>query len=105
MQESHESIDITLYISIISSCLLAISEILPYIKSIKSNGIIEFLQIIIKSLLDKRYIQIPEYTPNQAIYDNISNNIISYNNSIIDLTNELRSCKKIIKNYLDSEDK
>lgn len=35
--------EITFYISIISGMLLTISEVLPYVKSIRSNGIIEIL--------------------------------------------------------------
>ena len=46
MESPNESLnnnEITFYISIISGMLLTISEVLPYVKSIRSNGIIEIL--------------------------------------------------------------
>jgi hypothetical protein len=41
--KNDENNKITFYISIISGILLTVSETLPYIKNIKSNGIIELL--------------------------------------------------------------
>lgn len=46
MESPNESLnnnEITFYISIISGMLLTISEVLPYIKIIRGNGIIELL--------------------------------------------------------------
>jgi hypothetical protein len=46
MESPNESLnnnEITFYISIISGMLLTISEVLPYIKTIRGNGIIELL--------------------------------------------------------------
>ena len=45
MESPNESLnnEITFYISIISGMLLTISEVLPYIKNIRGNGIIEVL--------------------------------------------------------------
>ena len=38
--DNNEQTSITFYISIISGFLLTISEILPYIRTVKANGII-----------------------------------------------------------------
>ena len=94
--------DITFYISIITSSLLAISEILPYIKIIKSNGIIECAVTIFENLLGKQYIQLPQNTPSINYENNInlSNNL---ENSLVELTNELKSFKDIFQNYLNNK--
>jgi histidyl-tRNA synthetase len=84
--------NITLYISIISSCLLTISEILPYIQKIQSNGIME---LIISFLKNKN-----NYNP---IIDNSSNEESQNKlyDSLNSLTNELNSCKQVLQNYLN----
>jgi hypothetical protein len=50
MNEKNNQSDPTLYISIITGLLLTVSEILPYIKTVKSNGIIH---LITNFLLEK----------------------------------------------------
>lgn len=52
MNEKNNQNDPTLYISIITGLLLTVSEILPYIKTVKSNGIIH---LITNFLLEKYY--------------------------------------------------
>lgn len=96
MSESSQQLDITFYISIISSCLLAISEILPYIKSINSNGVIECIETIIKTLINKNYIQIPEQS-------HVSSSVTHLISPITELTNEIRSYKQIFQLYLNDK--
>ena len=94
--DTNQPIDITLYISIISSSLLAISEILPYIKSIKSNGILESITILLKTLGNNNYIQIPEnLDPNF--------NSVTLHNSLSELLHEIRSYKQILQSYLNDK--
>lgn len=51
MSENNKN-DSILYISIISGMLLTVSEILPYIKNVKANGI---MHLIINFLVEKYY--------------------------------------------------
>jgi hypothetical protein len=94
--------NITFYISIITSSLLAISEILPYIKVIKSNGIIECFLQIFKTLIGQQYIQLPQ-NANSINYENNINLSNNLQNSLVDLTNELKSFKDIFQNYLNNK--
>ena len=52
MSENNYKTDSILYISIISGMLLTVSEILPYIKNVKANGIIH---LITNFLVEKYY--------------------------------------------------
>jgi hypothetical protein len=84
--------NITLYISIISSCLLTFSEILPYIQKIHSNGIMELIMSFLKN--KNNY---------NTIIDNSSNDQSQNKlyDSLNSLTNELNSCKQVLQNYLN----
>jgi hypothetical protein len=65
--------EITFYISIISGMLLTISEVLPYIKTIPGNSIIEvFVNFLVKKS------NIP---PNNTSSNNTSSNNTSSNNT------------------------
>lgn len=91
---SQESSDITFYISIISSSLLAISEILPYINYIKSNGILEtFLNFIKFNFKNENFIPV--------------NNNLSDINELINTLNlfihEMVSFKDLLKNSLENK--
>jgi predicted RNA-binding protein with EMAP domain len=94
--ENPEFSNITFYLSIISSSLLAISEILPYISQIKSNGILQLFISFIKSFKQNN-----EYTPlnpENVLQENET--IDSLYNSINSLINELRSYKDFLNSYL-----
>lgn len=81
--------DITFYISIISTCLLAISETLPYIQKIQSNGIFEFFICLIK-ILNKKNTYHNINSLNEHNETNIQNNqnYEKLYNSITILTDE-----------------
>jgi hypothetical protein len=94
--ENSEFANITFYLSIISSFLLAISEILPYISKIDSNGILQLIVSIIRSLKPKN-----EYIPLSA-ENSLDQNEDAENlyNSINSLINELKSYKDFLELYL-----
>ena len=81
---------ITFWSSVVIGFLLSISEILPYIKQIESNGIIE---LIIKNLVQKSK-KLPEIQPlleeNTENTGNLENtgNISNFNISQISETNQ-----------------
>lgn len=82
--------DITFYISIISSFLLTISELLPYIKSIKSNGILESF---ISMLEHFHYTKITNNNDTENIKDD----------HLQELINEIRSYKETFITYLNDK--
>lgn len=69
-------VDIAFYISIVSGALLTISEVLPYIKQINSNGIIETIINIIK----KKQNNSPESEP--LVSSTLSSKILETINKI-----------------------
>jgi len=69
--------DATFYISIISSTLLTISEILPYVQKIQSNGILQCISEIIK--------QKPT-SESEPLLNNFQSKIIAKLNSIENMT-------------------
>jgi hypothetical protein len=73
---------------------------LPYIKVIKSNGIIECFLTIFKNLIQKQYIQLPH---NSGGSENNLNSSTDLQHSLIELTNELKSFKDILQNYLNNK--
>jgi hypothetical protein len=61
--------DLSFYVSIVASCLFTVSEVLPYIKAIKSNGIMECIVSIFKKQKDS-YIELDmEPTLNQILQE------------------------------------
>jgi hypothetical protein len=98
-EENSQLSDITFYLSIISSFLLAISEILPYISKIDSNGILQLIISMIRSLNPKNeYIQLSS----DNILDKKEDTENLYN-SINYLINELKSYKNFLELYLDNK--
>ena len=91
--------DITFYISIVSSFLLTVSELLPYIKTIKSNGILELFVSILKKMSNNTQFENGGYS--QIINENKDSENIK--TLLIDLTNEIRSYKETFITYLNDK--
>lgn len=77
MESPNESLnnnEITFYISIISGMLLTISEVLPYIKIIRGNGIIELLVnfLVEKSNTNTNTNSTPSSNSNSSSSSNLS---------------------------------
>jgi hypothetical protein len=99
LQESDETIDFNTLSIIITSSLLFISEILPFIKIIKANGILDFIKITIYKLkrqklqeseLDK--IDSPENeNTNKTTTTEESTNYENFFNTIINKLDEISS--------------
>jgi hypothetical protein len=70
--------EITFYISIISGMLLTISEVLPYIKTIPGNSIIE---VFVNFLVKKSNIPPNNTSSNNTSSNNTSSNNTSSNNT------------------------
>lgn len=95
MTDSLDTNTVSFYISIITSSLLFISEALPYINSIKYNGILETIISILQKIFKNNYQQIPQ---NDLIVD--ENKL---HDSILSLIDELSSYKQIIQMYLNDK--
>jgi len=77
MESPNESLNnnqITYYISIISGILLTISEVLPYIKSFRSNGIIE---LFVNFLVEKSNTNVTNASSNTNVQNTSSNDTSS----------------------------
>jgi len=91
--------EITFYISIISSFLLAVSEILPYIKSIEANGIIEtFINIIKKKTNDYIVVHNSDNSNNLLVPEQNNERVITILNDIL---TEIKSSKEFFHNHLN----
>lgn len=72
-ENNQNSLDqISFYISVTSTLLLTISEILPYIKSVKSNGVLQIILNISKDFLSKLQNQNSNINEHQPLLSNIS---------------------------------
>jgi hypothetical protein len=75
IQESEDSnsFDFNTLSVIITSSLLVISEILPFINIIKANGILDFLKITIEKLKKKKQPELPEKENKESTQDTQNN--------------------------------
>ena len=94
--------EITFYISIISGMLLTISEVLPYVKSIRSNGIIEILVnfLVEKSNTSSNTSSNDERTP-LLIESNISSQVSNFTINSPNITLTFNSPNKITTKTTD----
>jgi hypothetical protein len=80
------------YISIVASVCLFISEALPYVKAVKSNGIFQVLADTAKQLVR---------TPSQPSSSNIDDKLLSSDNTIIECLDDVDKKLDVIIDRID----
>ena len=89
---------IFIIISIISSILLIISEMLPFLKNIPVNGILQFFISLFKSSNEYNLLDTNNHNfslPYTNILNDINKNISNYNSLITNIFTEFKSNKHI----------
>lgn len=96
MSDAANDYTVQIVMSVLGGFILIMSEILPFIKSIKSNGIIELLVNIAKSFLRKNS-DIPE--DEESLLHNDTLNISSQNNSNVNsISNKIDALSTSVMN-------
>lgn len=84
MQSIQVPDNLGMYVSVITGVLLTISETLPYIKDIKSNGIIQY----IIEVLSKKSANMGHVERDPLLLDNIHQQIKEIQKQLEELTNQ-----------------